>query len=191
MLQRFICGGRSSSSTAGFESLEPRQLLAADPATNVFARFEGSIASGGEVSIPIALTSQNATIKGNTTSIAFLLSAAAGSTFDPATLAIRNFKNRLVTPTLARADLGGAGGNASLTVADLPLGTYTLTFRGASDEHGVIEVAAAAAAPRLGDKLRLVPGHIDPTVNLHDWIVCTRSGAVVDVWPVTARGAMW
>jgi D-serine deaminase-like pyridoxal phosphate-dependent protein len=66
-----------------------------------------------------------------------------------------------------------------------------LTFRGASDEHGVIEVAAAAAAPRLGDKLRLVPGHIDPTVNLHDWIVCTRSGAVVDVWPVTARGAMW
>ena len=66
-----------------------------------------------------------------------------------------------------------------------------LTFRGASDEHGVIEVATGARAPRLGDKLRLVPGHIDPTVNLHDWIVCIRAGVVVDVWPVTARGAMW
>ena len=66
-----------------------------------------------------------------------------------------------------------------------------LTFRGASDEHGVVEVAPGATAPRLGDKLRLIPGHIDPTVNLHDWIVCMRSGVVVDLWPVTARGAMW
>ncbi len=66
-----------------------------------------------------------------------------------------------------------------------------LTFRGASDEHGVIEVAPGAQAPRLGDKLRLLPGHIDPTVNLHDWIICVRAGLVADMWPVTARGAMW
>ncbi len=35
----------------------------------------------------------------------------------------------------------------------------------------------AAAAPGLGDKLLLVPGHCDPTVNLYDWYVCIR-GAV-------------
>ena len=66
-----------------------------------------------------------------------------------------------------------------------------LTFRGASDEHGVIAVAPGVSAPRLGAKLRLIPGHIDPTVNLHDWIVCVRGGQVQEVWPVSARGAMW
>ncbi|MFZ4431140.1 MAG: Ig-like domain-containing protein, partial [Phycisphaerales bacterium] len=114
------------------ESLEARQFLTADPAANVFARFEGSIAPGGEITIPVSLTSGNATLKGGTASFAFLLSAAAGSTFDPAALTIRNFKNRVVTPTLTRADVGGAGGTASLVVANMPLGTYTLTFWGGS-----------------------------------------------------------
>ena len=66
-----------------------------------------------------------------------------------------------------------------------------LQFQGASDEHGVIAIAAGGMAPRLGDKLRLIPGHIDPTVNLHDWIVCVRDGRVEALWPVAARGAMW
>ncbi len=66
-----------------------------------------------------------------------------------------------------------------------------LEFQGASDEHGVILINAGAAAPRLGAKLRLIPGHIDPTVNLHDWIVCVRGDRVEAVWPVAARGAMW
>lgn len=66
-----------------------------------------------------------------------------------------------------------------------------LEFRSASDEHGVVAVAAGAAAPALGAKLRLVPGHIDPTVNLHDWIVGVRGGRVESVWPVAARGAIY
>lgn len=66
-----------------------------------------------------------------------------------------------------------------------------LKFQGASDEHGVIAVEAGAMAPKLGAKLRLIPGHIDPTVNLHDWIVCIRGDRVEAVWPVAARGAMW
>jgi len=60
----------------------------------------------------------------------------------------------------------------------------------ASDEHGVIEVAPGAPSPALGDKILLVPGHCDPTVNLHDWYVCIRSGFVEDLWPITARGAL-
>jgi D-serine deaminase-like pyridoxal phosphate-dependent protein len=59
-----------------------------------------------------------------------------------------------------------------------------------SDEHGVLAVAAGAEGPRLGERLRLVPGHCDPTVNLHDWIVGIRSDRVECVWAVTARGAI-
>jgi 3-hydroxy-D-aspartate aldolase len=64
-----------------------------------------------------------------------------------------------------------------------------LTFKKASDEHGVIEVGEGAA-PALGERLMLVPGHCDPTVNLYDWYVCVRKGKVEDLWPITARGAL-
>ncbi len=66
-----------------------------------------------------------------------------------------------------------------------------LRYTRPSDEHGVIEIAAGAAAPLLGDKLLLVPGHCDPTVNLHDWYVCVRDGVVEAVWPITGRGAVF
>jgi D-threonine aldolase len=60
----------------------------------------------------------------------------------------------------------------------------------ASDEHGVLEIAAGVP-PALGDKLLLVPGHCDPTVNLYDWYVCVRAGRVEELWPVSARGALY
>lgn len=70
-----------------------------------------------------------------------------------------------------------------------------LSYTKASDEHGWIEVTATAAAgtkaPGLGDKLLLVPGHCDPTVNLYDWYVCIRKGVVEALWPITARGALY
>jgi len=65
-----------------------------------------------------------------------------------------------------------------------------LDYTRASDEHGWVEIAPGAAAPGLGDKLLLVPGHCDPTVNLYDWYVCVRGGAVEALWPITARGAV-
>lgn len=61
----------------------------------------------------------------------------------------------------------------------------------ASDEHGVLEIRAPSPGPALGDKIRLVPGHCDPTVNLHDWFVCVRGGRVEALWPVAARGALF
>jgi D-serine deaminase-like pyridoxal phosphate-dependent protein len=61
----------------------------------------------------------------------------------------------------------------------------------ASDEHGVLKIAPGAKTPRLGEKLLLVPGHCDPTVNLYDWLVCVRRGRVEGLWPVTARGALY
>jgi len=65
-----------------------------------------------------------------------------------------------------------------------------LTYTHASDEHGWVEIGAGAAAPKLGDKLLLVPGHCDPTINLCDWYVCVRGGRVEALWPITARGAV-
>jgi len=56
----------------------------------------------------------------------------------------------------------------------------------ASDEHGVIEDARGVL--RISEKLKLVPGHCDPTCNLHDWYVGVRNGKVEVVWPVSARG---
>src|SRR6266705_3261533 len=61
----------------------------------------------------------------------------------------------------------------------------------ASDEHGILKIAVGAKAPKLGEKLLLVPGHCDPTVNLYDSFVCVRRGKVEALWPVSARGAVW
>lgn len=66
-----------------------------------------------------------------------------------------------------------------------------LVYRAASDEHGVVDIASGAQAPALGEKLLLVPGHCDPTVNLYDWYVCVRGGRVEALWPITARGAVY
>ena len=63
-----------------------------------------------------------------------------------------------------------------------------LRYTHASDEHGWVE---GKNPPALGEKLLLVPGHCDPTINLYDWYVCIRGGVVVDLWPITARGALY
>ena len=73
------------------------------------------------------------------------------------------------------------------TVWDEPAATYER----ASDEHGRLGIAAATNRLRLGDKVRLVPGHCDPTVNLYDWYVAVRGERVEAIWPITARGAVY
>jgi 3-hydroxy-D-aspartate aldolase len=55
-----------------------------------------------------------------------------------------------------------------------------------SDEHGVI--ADPKGVLTVNEKLKLVPGHCDPTCNVHDWYVGVRGGKVECLWPVTARG---
>jgi D-serine deaminase-like pyridoxal phosphate-dependent protein len=65
-----------------------------------------------------------------------------------------------------------------------------------SDEHGVLDLTRCNDRPLLGDKILLIPGHCDPTVNLHDWYVGVRgfagpSPVVEAVWPVAARGALF
>lgn len=61
-----------------------------------------------------------------------------------------------------------------------------VTYTKCSDEHGVLDDLLGSL--RINDKLRLVPGHCDPTCNLHNWYVGVRNGTVEKIWPVTARG---
>ena len=63
-----------------------------------------------------------------------------------------------------------------------------LRYTHASDEHGWVE---GRNPPALGEKLLLVPGHCDPTINLYDWYVCVRRGRVEALWAITARGAVY
>ncbi len=71
-------------------------------------------------------------------------------------------------------------------VADIPGARY----QGPSDDHGTLILEDAARDVMLGEKIRLIPGHCDPTVNLYDWFVVVQGGRVVDLWEIAARGAI-
>lgn len=98
----------------------------------------------------------------------------------------------VLTSVMSRARPGQAVCDAGLKVLSLDSGLPHVHARddvayvSASDEHGVIEDKRGVL--RINEKLRLVPGHCDPTCNLHDWYVGVRNGKVEVVWPVSARG---
>lgn len=64
-----------------------------------------------------------------------------------------------------------------------------IKYVSASDEHGKLTVGTETVRPKVGEKLRLVPGHCDPTVDRFDWYVGVRNGRVEAVWPIAGRGA--
>ncbi|MEQ3644202.1 MAG: 3-hydroxy-D-aspartate aldolase BhcC [Paracoccus sp. (in: a-proteobacteria)] len=88
-------------------------------------------------------------------------------------------------PHLAVVD---AGLKAQSVDSGLPVihGRTDVKYIKCSDEHGVVEDPDGVLA--VNDKLRLIPGHCDPTCNVHDWYVGVRGGKVEVVWPVSARG---
>ena len=90
----------------------------------------------------------------------------------------------------AKADkaIVDAGLKAQSVDSGLPVvfGRTDVKYVKCSDEHGVVEDLQGVL--RVNDKLRLVPGHCDPTCNVHDWYVGVRGGKVEVVWPVSARG---
>lgn len=90
----------------------------------------------------------------------------------------------------AKADkaICDAGLKAQSVDSGLPFiyGRDDVEYVKCSDEHGVI--ADPSGVLKVNDKLKLVPGHCDPTCNVHDWYVGVRNGKVETVWPITARG---
>jgi len=90
----------------------------------------------------------------------------------------------------AKADkaIVDAGLKAQSVDSGLPtiFGRTDVDYVKCSDEHGV--VADPDGVLKVNDKLKLVPGHCDPTCNVHDWYVGVRNGKVETLWPVSARG---
>ncbi|MBS7708090.1 3-hydroxy-D-aspartate aldolase BhcC [Chelatococcus asaccharovorans] len=88
-------------------------------------------------------------------------------------------------PTLAVVD---AGLKAQSVDSGLPFvyGRDDVKYIKCSDEHGVVEDLGGVL--KINEKLRLVPGHCDPTCNVHDWYVGVRNGKVETLWPISARG---
>ena len=104
-----------------------------------------------------------------------------------------NFQNSLfiLTGVMSKALQNHAvvdAGLKSIAVdSGLPLPINSnLEYIKCSDEHGII--ADPNNILKINDKILLIPGHCDPTCNLHDWYVVVKNSKVIDLWPVSARG---
>jgi D-serine deaminase-like pyridoxal phosphate-dependent protein len=68
-----------------------------------------------------------------------------------------------------------------------PFGLTGVTYEFAGDEHGRLSLNGGSEV-RLGEKLRFIAPHCDPTVNLYDRFFCVRGESVEDEWPIMERG---
>ena len=99
----------------------------------------------------------------------------------------------ILTSVMSHAKADQAVVDAGLKAQSVDSGLPTVfgrddnvTYLKCSDEHGV--VGDPDGVLKVNDKLKLVPGHCDPTCNVHDWYVGVRGGKVETLWPVSARG---
>lgn len=92
-------------------------------------------------------------------------------------------------PTATRAVLD-VGLKSTTGESGVPrvFGRDHLRCTGLNDEHCILEVLDNGTRPYLGERLKLIPGHCDPTFNLHNEVVVVRNGVVEGVWAITARG---
>jgi 3-hydroxy-D-aspartate aldolase len=93
-------------------------------------------------------------------------------------------------PEPARA-ITDAGMKAITTDHGLPvlIGTPGASVRRLSEEHGLLELAEPQATSlRPGAKVRMIPGHCCTNINLYDNLYVIQKDALVDIWPIAARG---
>jgi len=62
------------------------------------------------------------------------------------------------------------------------------SYRYMGDEHGAVVFAGQDERLALGDRVECVVPHCDPNVNLFDHYHVIRGDALVEIWPVAARG---
>jgi len=70
----------------------------------------------------------------------------------------------------------------------LILGYMDAVIERLNEEHGVIDLSRCQNKPTLGERIRIVPNHVCVVSNLHDEVVLTRDGRVIDTRRVAARG---
>jgi D-serine deaminase-like pyridoxal phosphate-dependent protein len=75
-----------------------------------------------------------------------------------------------------------------------PGGGTPWRYANGGDEHGILHAVDGQPLPAWGDTVWLIPGHCDPTVNLHGSMVGVRGGLqdgrVTELLHVDARGAL-
>lgn len=91
-------------------------------------------------------------------------------------------------PGQAVVDVGlkGLSAECGLPTGELLQPARPVEVLAVNDEHTVLRLGRGESVA-LGQRVALVPGHIDPTVNLHDWIVGVRAATVESLWRVAAR----
>ena len=59
-----------------------------------------------------------------------------------------------------------------------------------SDEHTTLATKKESKNTKVsvGDKLRVIPAHIDPTMAMHELAFLVRGDEVIDSWPIDLRG---
>jgi D-serine deaminase-like pyridoxal phosphate-dependent protein len=62
------------------------------------------------------------------------------------------------------------------------------TYGVLGDEQGSLTWEEGTPALSVGDRVEMIPSHIDPTVNLHDYYYAYRGGIIQEIWPVDSRG---
>ncbi|CAG9980567.1 unnamed protein product [Clonostachys byssicola] len=63
---------------------------------------------------------------------------------------------------------------------------YTYDVLG--DEHGSLNWEEGTPSLKVGDRVEMIPSHIDPTINLHDVYYAHRKGVIEEIWKVDSRG---
>jgi D-serine deaminase-like pyridoxal phosphate-dependent protein len=94
-----------------------------------------------------------------------------------------------------RTAICDAGHKSHAIDSGLPrvFGRTDIAFSNAGDEHGKLSLTADApngSGLSVGDRFLLIPGHCDPTVNLHDVMLGYRNEVVERVLTVTSRGCV-
>jgi D-serine deaminase-like pyridoxal phosphate-dependent protein len=57
-----------------------------------------------------------------------------------------------------------------------------------SEEHGFLDLSRSARKPKVGERLRIVPNHVCPVINLFDRVVVVDGEDVLGAVRVDARG---
>ncbi len=96
-------------------------------------------------------------------------------------------------PTASRAVVD-AGLKSLSTDSGMPevQGVSGIQYRPGGDEHGILTPAQESSLTQvpfaIGDRVALIPSHIDTTINLHDSYYGYREGIIEDIWAVATRG---
>jgi len=69
-----------------------------------------------------------------------------------------------------------------------PMDMPGVTYVPMGDEHGWLCWEEGGREIVVGERVQMIPSHIDPTVNLHDFYYAYRKGVVEEIWPVATRG---